>query len=203
MTDPVQPQLVLASASTVRRTLLQAAGVAVTPAAAAIDEPAIKAAMLAEGAPPRDIADKLAETKALKVARRFPDAFVLGGDQVLVHDGALLDKPANRDVAADQLRMLRGGTHQLLSAAVIVASDQTIWRHIGEVRLQMRDFSDAFLNRYLAAEGPAILDCVGGYRLEGRGIQLFSRIEGDYFTVLGIPLLETLNYLRQHGILDT
>lgn len=197
------PRLVLASASEIRRQLLEGAGLSVSVAPARIDEAALKAAMLAERAPPRDIADKLAETKALKVARRFPDAMVLGADQVLIHGSTLFDKPLDTDQARAQLKTLRDGEHRLLSAVVAVVAGQPVWRHVGEARLVMRDFSDGFLDDYLAAEGDLILSSVGGYRLEGRGAQLFSRVDGDCFSILGLPLLPTLDLLRRYGFLPS
>lgn len=195
--------VILASASAARRALLEAAGLEIEAMPAAIDEAAIKAAMLAEGARPRDIADKLAETKALKVSGRHPDRPVLGADQVLEADGRILDKPADRDAARAQLQELRGKDHVLISAAVVAIGGAPVWRHAATARLTMRAFSDRFLDRYLDAEGDLVLHSVGGYRLEGRGVQLFSRIQGDYFTILGLPLLETLDFLRIHGLIET
>ena len=193
--------LILASASTARAGMLSAAGVAIETRPARIDEEAIKAAMLSEGAPPRDIADKLAELKALRISGRTPGQMVLGADQVLVHDGALYSKAEDMDQARAQLIRLRGTRHQLLSAAVIALDGEPIWRHVGQVRLTMRPFSDEFLDDYLERFGELALGSVGCYHLEGLGAQLFSRVEGDYFTVLGLPLLEVLGFLRARGIL--
>jgi septum formation protein len=192
--------LILASQSAARIGMLRAAGVPFEAEAARVDEAAVKASMLAEGAPPRDVADALAELKARKVAMRHPDQLVLGGDQVLVIDGAILDKPRELDEARAQLRRLRGQTHELLSAAVVFENARPVWRHIGRVQLSMRDFSEDFLEGYLADEGGGLLATVGAYRLEGAGAQLFTRVQGDYFSVLGLPLLEVLAFLRQRGI---
>jgi septum formation protein len=138
--------------------------------------------------------------KARRGGARRPEAPVLGADQVLACDGRLFDKPANLEAAAEQLRALRGRRHELLSAAVLVEDGRAVWRHVGRVRLEMRGFSEAFLQAYIEAEGDALLDTVGAYRLEGRGAQLFSRIDGDYFSVLGLPLLEVLHVLRGRGV---
>ncbi|MCB1370661.1 MAG: septum formation protein Maf [Rhodobacteraceae bacterium] len=192
--------LILASRSEGRATLLRQAGVPFETVAAAVDEAAVKAAMLAEAAPPRDIADTLADLKARRVAARRPGALVLGADQVLVSAGQLYDKPRDLEEAADQLRRLRGATHELLSAAVVYEEDRPVWRHIGRARLTMRRFTDAFLEGYLARHRESLLATVGGYHLEGGGAQLFSRVEGDYFSVLGLPLLELLGFLRTRGV---
>lgn len=193
--------LVLASSSAARADMLRAAGVEITVDPGRIDEDAVKAAMLAEGAPARDVADKLAEMKALRVSGRHAGGLVLGADQVLVHQGKLLSKASSLEEARAQLAGLRGDRHELLSAAVIVRDGEPIWRHVGQARLHVRPFSDAFLDGYLAEAGEDILGSVGCYHLEGLGAQLFSRVEGDYFTVLGLPLLEVLGFLRARGVL--
>lgn len=193
--------LVLASASPARAAMLRAAGVEIEIAPVRLDEPAVRQAMLAEDAPPRDIADKLAELKALRGGHRQPDRMVLGADQVLVADGQVHAKPAGRDAARAQLRALRGRRHELLSAAVIAEAGVPVWRHIGSARLSMRPFSDAFLEDYLDRLGDLAFASAGCYQVEGLGAQLFARIEGDFFTVLGLPLLELLGYLRVRKVL--
>jgi septum formation protein len=192
--------LILASRSTARAELLRRARVPFELVPAAVDEAAVKAALLAEAAPPRDVADALAELKAQRVAAGRPDRLVLGADQVLVCDGRIFDKPRDLAEACAQLRALRGRSHELLSAAVIYQGPAPVWRHVGRARLQMRAFTDAFLDSYLATEGERLLDTVGGYRLEDGGAQLFARVEGDLFTVMGLPLVELLDFLRVRGI---
>lgn len=193
--------ILLASASATRLGLLAAAGVEAEAVPARIDEGAVKAAMLAEAAPPRDIADKLAELKALRVSARHPGALVLGADQVLTMGGTLFDKPADMAAARTQLLSLRGQTHMLLSAAVIALDRQPIWRAVDTARMTMRNFSERFLDDYLARIGSLALNSVGCYHLEGLGAQLFARVEGDHFTVLGLPLLPLLGFLRARGML--
>lgn len=196
--------LVLASTSVSRMALLRAAGVAFEAVAPNVDEGEIKAAMLAEGARPRDIADALAELKAVRVSRRVPGALVLGSDQVLeTADGALLDKPEGRAGAEAHLRRLMGAEHRLITAAVIALDGQPVWRVVDTARLTMRPLSDAFIAAYLDSEGDAVLGSVGAYRLEGLGAQLFTRVEGDHFTILGLPLLQVLDYLRVRGVIGT
>lgn len=196
------PQIILASGSSIRKTLLTNAGVPFTTLPARIDEDAIKAALQAEEASPRDVADALAEFKARKLAEKYPEALVIGSDQVLEFQGGILSKPATRDDAADQLRAMRGRQHKLLSAIVVYENAEPVWRHVGQVRLLMRDFTDDFLQAYLDRNWPGIGDSVGGYKLEEEGVRLFSRIEGDYFTVLGLPLLELVGFLTQKGVIE-
>lgn len=192
--------LILASGSEARARMLRAAGVFIEIVPVRVDEAAVKAAMMAEDAPPRDIADALAELKARRGAARSPGRLVLGADQVLVADGQLFDKPADRDGARDQLLALRGRRHELLSAAVIFEDGAPVWRHIGRATLTMRPFTEAFPQGYLANEGDRVTQSVGGYCIEGRGAQLFSRVDGDLFTIMGLPLLEVLGFLRTRGI---
>ena len=190
--------LTLASASAIRAALLRNAGLAVETAPSGVDEAALKAGLMHEGATPRDLADALAAAKAVKVSMRRA-GLVIGADTTLDLDGALYDKPASLDEARAHLRAFRGRTHRLHSAAVIAEGGRAVWRRVETASLSVRDFSEDFLDAYLAAEGEALLASVGCYRLEGLGAQLFSRIEGDYFTILGLPLLAILDYLRMRG----
>lgn len=194
------PTLVLASASSARAELLRRAGVSFTVAPAVIDEAEIKAAFRAERLGVAECANALAEAKALRVARRHPDALVIGADQMLVCDGAWFDKPADRAAARAQLVALRGKRHELISAVCVVRGGERLWHFVDRSALVMRDFSDAFLDTYLDAAGADVLGSVGAYRLEAIGVQLFARIEGGYFAILGLPLLPLLDFLRGHGI---
>ncbi|MEJ6403311.1 Maf family protein [Yoonia sp. 2307UL14-13] len=194
-------QIILASGSEIRATLLRNAGLTFDVRAAKIDENAVKRSLVAEDASPRDIADTLAELKAQKVAANNPGALVIGCDQVLAHGGDLFTKPTTPDDALAQLKSLRGGKHQLLSAAVIYENDRPVWRHVGTVRLHMRDATDTYLADYVARNWHSIQHAVGAYKLEEEGVRLFSRIDGDYFNVLGLPLLELLSYLTLRGTL--
>lgn len=194
-------QIVLASASETRAGMLRAAGLAITAVPARVDEEAVRLAMAAEGAKPRDIADALADVKARKVAGRFPGALVIGCDQILEFAGTAWAKAETADAARAQLRTLRGQTHLLHSAVVLYDADKPVWRHIGEARLTMRMVSDAFLDDYLLRNWDAAQHSVGTYRIEDEGIRLFSRIDGDHSTVLGLPLLAVLNYLSDRGFI--
>ena len=194
--------LVLASGSAIRAQMLENARVPFTVEVPRIDEAAIKASLRAEGASPRDIADALAEGKARKIAARRPDAVVLGCDQVLDFGGEILSKPATPDAALDQLKALRGQRHLLLSAAVLYENGEPVWRHVGQVRLRMRPASDAYLSDYVARNWDSIRHAVGAYKLEEEGVRLFTTIDGDYFNVLGMPLLELLNHLTLRGMID-
>jgi septum formation protein len=192
--------LVLASASTSRARLLEAAGVAFEVQVSGLDEDAVKAQM--QGADGVALATMLAERKALAVSAMRPDALVLGADQVLVARAGLLSKAGTREAAAAQLRALRGDVHTLATAAVLARADRVVWRHVEQPRLWMRPFGDAFLGDYLAGESDAVLGSVGCYRLEGPGAQLFERVEGDYFSILGLPLVPVLAALREQGVLS-
>ena len=194
--------LVLASQSAARRAMLSAAGVPHEVLAAHVDEEAITAGLVAEKASPERIADALAELKALKISRQHPGALVLGADSVVVtSDGTLIAKPETRPRAEAQLRQLSGSTHRLISAAVICDGAKPVWRSAGTAKLTMRRLSDDFIADYLNSEGDAVLGCVGCYRIEGLGAQLFTRIDGDQFVIRGLPLLAVLDYLRVRGVL--
>ncbi len=196
--------LVLASGSAIRAEMLRNAGVQFEVSVPRIDEETIKMSIQADetGASARDIADVLAEAKARKTALKHPEAMVIGCDQILAHGDQILSKPKNPDHALAQLKQLRGERHALLSAAVIYHEGQPIWRHVGQVRLRMREFSDAYLNGYVDRNWDQIQHCVGGYQLEAEGVRLFHNIEGDYFHVLGMPLLELLAFLTLRGAIE-
>ena len=199
MSPASAPPVVLASQSPARAQLLRAAGLSFETRPAYVDEEAIIAALQADGQAPREIADALGELKAERVSRQVPEALVVAGDQVLTCEGALYQKPETLEAARAQLTALRGRMHELIAAVCVARGGSVIWRHVDRAKLWVRDFSDAFLERYLAETGESVLTSVGCYRLEGPGVQLFERIEGDYFTVLGLPLLPVLGFLRQHG----
>ena len=199
----MQDKIILASGSAIRADLLRQADVAFTVQIARIDEGAVRASLQADNASPRDIADTLAELKAQKIASKHPDALVIGCDQILAFDQEILTKPDTKAHAVDQLRALRGRKHQLLSAAVIYGEGKPLWRHVGTVRLHMRDASDDYLAAYVDRNWDSIRHAVGAYKLEEEGVRLFTRIEGDYFNVLGLPLLELLSYLTLRGTLQT
>jgi len=194
-------RLILASASQTRLRLLRDAGLAVEAHPAHIDEAEIKRRAQADGASPEACALLLAERKAARVARDAPEGLVIAADQLLVCDDAWFDKPADLIAARAQLCTLRGRTHRLVTAVLCWRGAARVWHHIETPQLAMHAFSDAFLDDYLAEEGQSLLGSVGGYRLEGRGAQLFDRVEGDFFSVLGLPLLPLLGFLRQHGVL--
>ncbi len=190
----------LASGSASRRAMLAAAGVPFEIEPPRVDEEGMKDALRAEGIDARGLADALAELKALAVSRRRPGRVVVGSDStVALADGAMLDKPVTRAIAADQLRRMRGGRHTLVSAAVAARDGVAVWRFVDTAALSVRAFSDAFLETYLDVEWPAIAGCVGCFRIEGPGVQLFSKVEGSQFTVLGLPLLPLLGWLREVG----
>lgn len=194
MTHP----LILASTSTSRKALLTNAGVRFTALPSGVDEAALKSGF---SGPPEALALKLAIAKAASVSRLHPQALVIGGDQLLVCDSHIYDKPRDHEAAAAQLRALAGRTHALITSVCLVENGQALWSHTASAHLTMRPVSDAFLAEYLAAEGDELLHCVGAYRLEALGAQLFERIEGDYFTVLGLPLLALLAALRARHVL--
>ena len=194
--------IVLASSSEIRQTLLAAANVSFSVSEANFDEVSVKDALVRSGAKPHDIALSLASRKAEKVSRNLR-GLVIGCDQVLSIGGKIYSKPKNQSEAREQLNELKGKSHSLLSAAVICENGQPTWSYVGEVRLTMRNFSDTFLDAYLNRNWPGIQNSVGGYKLEEEGVRLFSNIDGDYFTILGMPLVEILSYLGQCGAIDT
>ncbi|RCK40834.1 Maf family protein [Thalassospira xiamenensis] len=194
-------RLILASSSKARHSMLRNSGVDCEAIASMIDEDGYKQSMKAEGASAAEAAETLAEMKALRMYRQQPDGIVIAADQMLECNGIWFDKPRDRDNTRAQLLALRGKTHQLVSAAVIYKEGSRIWGTIDTAHLTMRNFTDEWLEDYLDAAGNDIYDCVGGYQLEGIGAQLFSEVRGDYFTVLGLPLLPLIGFLRDHGIL--
>jgi septum formation protein len=167
-----------------------------------VDEEALKLALQAENASPRDIADGLAEMKAARIGNKNPNSLVLGCDQVLEFEKQILSKPVSKEDAKEQLSKMSGKRHSLLSAAVIYHELQPIWRHVGQVRLYMRTLSDAYIEQYVERNWSDIAHCVGSYQIEREGARLFSRIDGDIFNVMGLPLLELLNYLTLRGDID-
>ena len=194
------PALILASTSSARRAVLEGAGVPFEAARSGVDEDAAKAALLAKGAGPKAVAQALAAEKAAAVSKDRP-GLVIGADQTLDLEGRLVDKVGDLAAARARLVELRGRTHQLHSAVSVAEHGRAIWAETVSATLAMREFSDAFLDDYLAAEGPAALGSVGCYRLEGMGVQLFERIDGDYFTILGLPLMGLLELLRARGVI--
>lgn len=195
--------IILASSSMSRRAMLEAAGVTFTTAVPDIDEAVMKTALIEKGADAAGIADGLADAKAVAVSQRHREAFVIGSDQVLVCEGGLFSKCADEAEAREALKDLRGREHQLISAVTIARNAKPVWRHRESARLRMRQFSDAFLNEYLTMELPDVLGSVGVYRIEGRGAQLFDRVEGDQFCIRGLPLIPVLNALRELGALPS
>ena len=196
-------ELILASGSRFRRQMLEQAGVAFSVVTASVDEPEARAEMActAPGMRPGEVALRLAELKALEVSGRHPAALVIGADQVLALDGVIFGKPSDQAAARAQLLALRGKTHTLPTAVVLAQAGRIVWRHLGVAELEMRHFSNEFLAAYLAAAGSVVTETVGGYALEGLGALLFERVAGDYFTIIGLPLIPLLAELRERGFL--
>ena len=192
--------LILASTSVTRRTLLENAAIPHEVVPPRVDEAAVKDALLAEGHGPRAVADALAELKALRVRR---PGMVLGCDQALAHEGDLLGKPADPEAARAQLRRLAGSIHKLHSAAVIAEDGRPVWRHVADVTLRMRAVSGAWIDGYVERNWETIRHCAGGYALEGEGARLFAAVQGDYFAVLGLPLLPLIDYLATREVIET
>lgn len=195
--------LVLASGSKIRAELLKNAGLTIDIDPAGVDERAVEAPLLEAGFPPEDLASVLAEAKANDVSRRRPGDLVIGADQILAFEGERRTKPEDMEAARRQLLAFSGKTHELLSAVVISKDGEAIWRQVSTARLTMRDLSPAFVGHYLAAAGDVVLSSVGAYQLEGPGVQLFEKIDGDYFTILGLPMLPLLGQLRTLGVIET
>ncbi|HYM17590.1 MAG TPA: Maf family nucleotide pyrophosphatase [Micropepsaceae bacterium] len=193
--------IVLASTSTSRRAILEAAGIAFTAIAPNVDEEQVRGLLEGEGAYPQTIAEALADAKAIAVSERYPEALVLGADQLLVCEDRIFAKARDEPEARETLRSLRAREHELIGAAAIAKEGAVVWRHTDHARLTMRDFSDVFLDDYIRAEMPDILSSVGCYRIEGRGAQLFSRVAGDHFSIRGLPLLPVLEAFRTAGAL--
>lgn len=196
--------IILASQSAGRIAILRDAGVEVEAHPALVDEASIKESLIANNTKPRDIADALAEAKARKVSRKFGNALVLGCDQILVtEDGRILDKPESPDEACEHLAMLSGKTHQLISAAVICENGEPVWRVVDTAQMNMRALSNQYIEQYVGTRWEHIRHCVGCYRIEAEGAQLFASVSGSQFTIIGMPLLPVLDYLRLRGLLPT
>ena len=193
--------IILGSGSATRAEMLRKAGVRFSVLSPRVDETALKQSMIGSNAAPRDIADALAEMKARKVSGKSPGALVIGCDQVLVFQGRLLSKPDSPESAIAQLAMMRASRHDLISVAVICQDTMPVWRHVGQVKMHMRAVTDAYLADYVERNWDRIRHSVGGYLLEEEGVRLFAGIDGDYFNILGMPLLEILNYLSQRGVI--
>ncbi|MGL4489227.1 MAG: Maf-like protein [Rhizobiaceae bacterium] len=195
-------RLVLASKSPFRAMLMKNAGLAFASEAASVDERAIEAPLQDSGVTPEDVALVLAEAKALDVSSRHKNALVIGSDQTLSLGDRVFHKPADMEDARRHLLALSGKTHQLNCAIALAVSGETVWRHVSVARLTMRTLSPSFIGRHLAQVGDAVLSSVGAYQFEREGVQLFEKIEGDYFTIVGLPLIPLLAELRSRGAID-
>ncbi|SDI78017.1 Maf family protein [Aliiruegeria lutimaris] len=197
------PVLCLASGSEIRAELLRNAHVPFEVAKARIDEETARHAMQAEGLSPRDISDHLAELKALRVSARAPEKLVLGCDQILELDGTILTKPADSADACEQILRLSGREHRLHSAAVLAEDNRPVWRFTETVRMKMRTLSESYVDSYVTRNWDQIRYCVGAYQLESEGVRFFERVDGDFFSVLGLPLLPLLDHLALRGVIET
>ena len=195
-------KIILASGSPHRRMLLENAGLEFQIEKPDIDERTVEAALAGSGATPEDVAAVLAEAKAVAVSERYPEAIVIGSDQTLSLGDELFHKPVDMEAARRQLLRLAGKTHQLSSAVVLAQKGNAIWRHVAAAHMTMRQFDPAYVGRYLSKVGAAALSSVGCYQIEGRGVRLFEKIEGDFFTIVGLPLLPLLSALRDRGMID-
>jgi len=195
----MDPVLVLASQSETRISMLRQSGLEIECIEPLVDESAVKASLLRDGLNGRDVCDALSELKSIKVSQKKPDHLVLGSDQVLEIDGQILSKPKDKQGLISTLRLLSGKTHRLYSGAVISVSGASIWRHISYADLTMHELSDEFILDYVSQHYEDVSTCVGGYKIEAEGIRLFQAVKGDYFTILGMPIIEILTYLTQRG----
>ena len=193
-------RIILASGSAIRKQILDGAGLNYEVIVKPVDEAAIKDSMLAENSRLQDIADALAEAKALRVSRQT-DGFVIGADQIMVMDNQLFDKPKDMDEARERLLSMRGKRHELIGAVVVCENGRPVWRHLSKTKLWVREFSNDFLDWYIEQEGEALMKSVGAYRFEGPGAQLFEKVEGGFFAILGLDLLPVLDYLRVRGVI--
>ena len=193
-------RIILASGSAIRKQILDGAGLNYEVIVKPVDEAAIKDSLLAENSRLQDIADALAEAKALRVSRQT-DGFVIGADQIMVMDNQLFDKPKDLGEARERLLSMRGKRHELIGAVVVCENGRPVWRHLSKTKLWVREFSNEFLDWYIEQEGEALMKSVGAYRFEGPGAQLFEKVEGGFFAILGLDLLPVLDYLRVRGVI--
>lgn len=196
-------QIILASASGIRADMLRRAGLSFQVVPGRVDEDAVRQSYQAEAGSPADLADLLAEMKARKISDRNPEALVIGADQILECEGRIFGKPENREEGAEQLRFLANRRHRLFSAAVVCQGGQPLWRNVGQVRMVMHPLSEGFIDAYLSRTWDEVRHSVGCYQIEGEGVRLFSRIEGDFFHILGLPLIELLTWLHIRGDITT